>query len=59
MNGLQLSVEARRLRPDLKVLLTSGYTYNFDQEHPRDIPLLTKPYDRGQLAQQLRAVLQG
>jgi two-component system NtrC family sensor kinase len=54
MNGLQLAVEARRLRPELKVLLTSGYAG--DTQH--DFPLLTKPYDRGQLAQLLRAVLQ-
>jgi CheY-like chemotaxis protein/anti-sigma regulatory factor (Ser/Thr protein kinase) len=59
MNGLQLSVEARRLRPDLKVLLTSGYTGGFDTAEAPDFPLLTKPYDRGQLASQLRAVLQG
>jgi two-component system NtrC family sensor kinase len=56
MSGLQLSVEARRLRPDLKVLLTSGFVGDFDDA--QDIPLLTKPYDRGQLATQVRAVLQ-
>jgi two-component system NtrC family sensor kinase len=59
MNGLQLSVEARRLRPKLKVLLTSGYTAGIEATSTEDIPLLTKPYDRGQLASQLRAVLQG
>ncbi len=58
MNGLQLAVEARRLRPDLKVLLTSGYTAGIETTSTEDIPLLTKPYDRGQLASQLRAVLQ-
>ncbi len=26
MNGAQLAVEAQRIRPGLKVLLTSGYT---------------------------------
>jgi signal transduction histidine kinase len=59
MNGLQLSVEARRLRPNLKVLLTSGYAGGFDAAGADAVPLLTKPYDRGQLASQLRAVLQG
>jgi two-component system NtrC family sensor kinase len=59
MNGLQLSVEARRLRPDLKVLLTSGYTAGIETTSAEEIPLLTKPYDRSQLASQLRAVLQG
>ena len=26
INGAQLAIEARRMRPDIKVLLTSGYT---------------------------------
>jgi two-component system NtrC family sensor kinase len=59
MNGAQLSVEARRLRPALKVLLTSGYTGGLDADDGSDVPVLTKPYDRGQLARQMRAVLQG
>ena len=59
MSGVQLSIEARRLRPDLKVLLTSGYTGDFEKERPGDIPLLNKPYDQGQLANRVRAVLHG
>jgi two-component system NtrC family sensor kinase len=58
MSGLQLAVEARRLRPDLKVLLTSGYTGSADKGPPHDLPLLAKPYNRNQLANHLRAVLQ-
>jgi two-component system NtrC family sensor kinase len=59
MNGLQLSTEARRLRPDIKVLLTSGYTGLSGSDLPNDIPLLHKPYDRHQLSVQLEAVLEG
>ena len=59
MSGVQLSIEARRLRPDLKVLLTSGYTGEFEKERPSDIPLLNKPYDQGQLASRVRTVLHG
>jgi two-component system NtrC family sensor kinase len=59
MNGLQLSVEARRLRPDLKVLLTSGYTGPSGENMPGDIPLLPKPYDRRQLSIQIETVLAG
>ena len=55
MDGLALSAEARRLRPGLKVLLTSGYGSG---QRSLDVPLLTKPYDRTQLAKELRAVLQ-
>ncbi len=54
MDGIALSAEARRLRPSLKVLLTSGYSTG---QSP-DTPLLIKPYDRTQLAKELRAVLQ-
>ena len=56
MDGLALSAEACRLRPGLKVLLTSGYGTGLAQLTDR--PVLTKPYDRTQLAKQLRAVLQ-
>ena len=56
MDGLALSAEARRLRPGLKVLLTSGY--GTGQTAPFDVPLLTKPYDRTQLGKELRTVLQ-
>ena len=58
MNGLQLSVEARRLRPGLKVLLASGYAPTiFGSTVPRDTPLITKPYNQKELAAQLSAVL--
>lgn len=57
MNGLQLAAEARRLRPGLKVLLTSGYTGMSGGDLPNDIALLPKPYDRHQLSSKLGAVL--
>ena len=57
MDGLQLSTEARRVRPQLRVLLTSGYASG--QVRQADVALLTKPYDRSQLAKELSAVLHG
>ena len=59
MNGVQLSVEARRLRPGLRVLLTSGYTGTAldGQGVPDDLPLLSKPYQRDELADKIRIVL--
>ncbi|GJE15898.1 Sensor histidine kinase RcsC [Methylobacterium marchantiae] len=59
MNGVQLAVEARRRRPALRVLLTSGYTCNALGEHgvPADQPLLSKPYLRQDLAEKLRLVM--
>jgi len=57
---VQLSVEASRLRPALKVLLTSGYTgaaLTNEHEVSADVPILNKPYRREELADQLRLVL--
>jgi len=64
MNGVQLAVEARRLRPALKVLLTSGYTADAlsDEHGVIDVAgttLLRKPYRSEDLAAQLRVVLGG
>jgi two-component system NtrC family sensor kinase len=58
MNGAQLAVEAMRLRPALKVLMTSGYA-GTRPSLPEGVPLLLKPYDSGQLGRQLQAVLGG
>jgi signal transduction histidine kinase/CheY-like chemotaxis protein len=60
MNGAQLAVEARRLRPELKILLTSGYVGELaEQAIDPDMPVLSKPYRRDELARQLRVVLGG
>jgi signal transduction histidine kinase/CheY-like chemotaxis protein len=60
MFGTELAKEAARLRPHLKILLTSGHT-----EHPvdaldgggREVRILNKPYRRHDLAATLRSVL--
>jgi PAS domain S-box-containing protein len=60
MNGRQLAEEACKLRPDLKVLYTSGYTENAIVHHGRLDPgviLLSKPYQRKDLVNKLRQVL--
>jgi CheY-like chemotaxis protein len=59
MNGVQLSVEAKRLRPQLKVLLSSGYTGAALGQSgvPEDTTILSKPYRREDLAQKLHMVL--
>jgi len=62
MNGVQLAVEARRIRPELKVLLTSGYTAAaLSREHglPDNLNLVEKPYQREELAKKLRLVIGG
>jgi CheY-like chemotaxis protein len=60
MNGAQLAVEARRMRPDLKVLLTSGYTGSaLSEDHgvSERLEVLRKPYRREELASKLRLVI--
>lgn len=53
MNGKQLADAALQIRPDLKVLFTTGYTedaiFQERQSNPR-VHLLQKPYRRGELA---------
>jgi signal transduction histidine kinase/CheY-like chemotaxis protein len=60
MNGAQLAVEARRLRPELKILLTSGYTAAALSENhglSERLEVLHKPYRREELATKLRLVI--
>ena len=60
MTGYDLARAARTLRPDLKVLLTSGFpkTTTEDERRPGEFShLLIKPYRRAELAAKIRAVL--
>jgi PAS domain S-box-containing protein len=60
INGRQLADEVRALRPDLKVLYTSGYTENAIVHHGRldaGVLLLTKPYRKADLARMVRLAL--
>jgi CheY-like chemotaxis protein len=60
MHGPQLVAEARRLRPELKALYTSGYPES--QRSPdglTGIQRLNKPYEQHELAAKLREVLDG
>jgi signal transduction histidine kinase len=62
MNGAQLAVEARQLRPQLKVLLTSGYAASaLSEDHglSEREEVLRKPYRREELANKLRLVIGG
>lgn len=56
MNGTELAEEARKMHPDLKVLLSSG----FSAQHVGgsiQFPLLRKPYRKERLAQAIRQAL--
>jgi CheY-like chemotaxis protein len=60
MTGRALAEEARRRRPHLKVLFTTGYTRNAVVQHGRLDPgvrLLSKPFTFTDLASKVRALL--
>ena len=57
MSGPELAQVARRLRPDLKVVLTSGYVSR--DEVPGDIPFVPKPWRTGDLVQVVRSASWG
>jgi CheY-like chemotaxis protein len=60
MSGRQLADEARRVRPTLKVLYTSGYAEDVVVHHGRldtGVELLAKPYRNVELARRVRRVL--
>ncbi|MGH6677343.1 MAG: ATP-binding protein, partial [Xanthobacteraceae bacterium] len=60
MNGTELAEEARRLRPQLKVLLTTGYAQDALIERGRFEPgvlLLPKPFARAELAEKIHQLL--
>jgi signal transduction histidine kinase len=61
MFGPQLADEAARMRPELKVLYTSGFTENaagHSVQLDPSIKLLNKPFRRQDLAEMLRSVLE-
>jgi len=61
-NGAQLAVTARRIRPKLKVLLTSGYTaaaLSFEHGVPDNLNVVGKPYQRDELAKRLTLAISG
>jgi len=55
-SGLQLARTAREMRPDLKILLTSGYVGEAARVAD-EFPLIEKPYERTALAARLRELL--
>lgn len=61
MNGRELVSSALLLRPQLKVLFTSGYTSDDVAmlNLAAECQLLSKPYRRGELAEAIRRALSG
>ncbi|WP_426533035.1 response regulator [Bradyrhizobium sp. McL0615] len=60
MNGRQLADEARKRRPDLKVLFTTGYARNaivHDGRLDAGVELITKPFSQSTLSAKLRDII--
>lgn len=60
VNGYELAQQATQLKPELKVLLTSGFTAKATIEHEQkkfDTHLLSKPYRKSDLAKRVRLTL--
>jgi PAS domain S-box-containing protein len=59
LSGVELAREARALRPELKVLLTSGYAKHtaLNSRNAEGFPSIAKPYRRSELAESIRAAL--
>jgi CheY-like chemotaxis protein len=60
MNGRQLADEARKRRPDLKVLFTTGYARNaivHDGRLDAGVELITKPFSQSTLSTKLRDII--
>lgn len=59
MNGLDLAQKTAELRPDLPVLLTTGYNEELVVDGPRTpaMDVIGKPYRRTELADRVRAAL--
>jgi CheY-like chemotaxis protein len=60
LSGGALAADAKTLRPEIKVLFSSGYTRNVlirDRRLEEGVHLLTKPFRLGDLAMTVRRVL--
>jgi PAS domain S-box-containing protein len=62
MTGAQVAAQARALRPNIKVLFTTGYARNAIIHHGRldkGVQLISKPFSLQELAAKVRDVLDG
>jgi PAS domain S-box-containing protein len=62
MTGAQVAAQARGVKPDLKVLFTTGYARNAIVHHGRldpGVQLITKPFSMSDLATRVRDILDG
>jgi PAS domain S-box-containing protein len=62
MNGVELAQKIRQLRPDIKIVYSSGFPADALAERSMplaDAPLLHKPYQRAEFNAMIRGVMEG
>lgn len=57
MSGIDLATEVARLRPELPILLATGYSDSLDKAEARGFPILSKPYRASELCNRIEALL--
>jgi PAS domain S-box-containing protein len=57
ISGMELAREVRRLKPEMAVLLASGFVADEKVLTQSEFPLIEKPYERAALAAKIREVL--
>ncbi len=58
VSGVELAREVRRLRPEVRVLLTSGYAQSGLELGEDPPPLLAKPYQHDELTRRILETLE-
>lgn len=61
MNGTDLGAEMLKIRPELRIILATGYSANLDEAAAQKLgfsELLLKPYDYRKLGEAAQRVLQ-
>lgn len=56
MNGVELATAARAIRPDLPIILATGYA-EMPANAPSDVQLLEKPFRQDELGQKIAQLL--
>ena len=59
VSGIELARRARVLRPDLKILLTSGFVGEEAEAWANEFPMIDKPYEPLRLVSRVRTALDG
>jgi len=60
MTGAELADELLKIRPEIPIILCTGYSYLVTPEKARDIGIkdfLMKPFSRQEIAEAIRSVL--